>query len=129
MNLGRWRSLSYPELAFEIISRFADDIPADDLRNIITRTYSADSFQSDDITPLKTLEPELHILGLSNGPTLAFKDIAMQLLGNLFEYALEKTGERLNILGATSGDTGRARNTRCAASAASACSCCRRRAR
>ena len=66
----------------------------------------ADSFQSDDITPLKTLEPELHILGLSNGPTLAFKDIAMQLLGNLFEYALAKTGERLNILGATSGDTG-----------------------
>ena len=105
-ELARWRGLSYPELAFEIISRFADDIPADDLRNIITRTYSADSFQSDDITPLKTLEPGLHILGLSHGPTLAFKDIAMQLLGNLFEYALEKTGERLNILGATSGDTG-----------------------
>ena len=105
-ELSRWRGLSYAELAFELISRFADDIPAGDLRNIITRTYSADSFQSDAITPLKTLEPGLHILGLSHGPTLAFKDIAMQLLGNLFEYALEKTGEHLNILGATSGDTG-----------------------
>jgi len=105
-ELSRWRGLSYAELAFELISRFADDIPAGDLRNIITRTYSANSFQSDAITPLKTLEPGLHILGLSHGPTLAFKDIAMQLLGNLFEYALEKTGEHLNILGATSGDTG-----------------------
>jgi len=105
-ELSRWRGLSYAELAFELISRFADDIPAGDLRNIVTRTYSADSFQSDAITPLKTLEPGLHILGLSHGPTLAFKDIAMQLLGNLFEYALEKTGEHLNILGATSGDTG-----------------------
>ncbi len=105
-ELSRWRGLSYAELAFELISRFADDIPASDLRNIITRTYSADSFQSDVITPLKTLEPGLHILGLSHGPTLAFKDIAMQLLGNLFEHALEKTGEHLNILGATSGDTG-----------------------
>ena len=65
-----------------------------------------ESFQSEQITPLKTLEPGLHILELSNGPTLAFKDIAMQLLGNLFEYALAKTGDRLNILGATSGDTG-----------------------
>jgi threonine synthase len=105
-ELSRWRGLSYAELAFELVSRFADDIPAGDLRNIVTRTYSADSFQSDAITPLKTLEPGLHILGLSHGPTLAFKDIAMQLLGNLFEYALEKTGEHLNILGATSGDTG-----------------------
>jgi threonine synthase len=105
-ELARLRSLSYAELAFEIISRFADDIPADDLRNMIAHTYRAEAFQSDEITPLKTLEPGLHILGLSHGPTLAFKDIAMQLLGNLFEYALEKTGERLNILGATSGDTG-----------------------
>jgi threonine synthase len=105
-ELARLRSLSYSELAFEIISRFADDIPADDLRDMIARTYSAAAFQSDEITLLKTLEPGLHILGLSHGPTLAFKDIAMQLLGNLFEYALEKTGERLNILGATSGDTG-----------------------
>ncbi|MDE2366300.1 MAG: threonine synthase, partial [Betaproteobacteria bacterium] len=105
-ELEKLRGLSYPQLAFEILSLFADDIPAEDLRGIIARTYTAESFQSEEITPLKTLEPGLHILGLSNGPTLAFKDIALQLLGNLFEYALAKTGDRLNILGATSGDTG-----------------------
>ena len=105
-ELERLRALNYQELAFEIISRFADDIPAADLRAIITRTYTAEAFQSEEITPLATLEPGLHILRLSNGPTLAFKDIALQLLGNLFEYVLAKTGERLNILGATSGDTG-----------------------
>ena len=105
-DLRKLRSLNYPELAFEILSRFADDFPEDDLRDIISRTYTPASFQSKEITPLKTLEPGLHILALSNGPTLAFKDIAMQLLGNLFEYALAKTGDCLNILGATSGDTG-----------------------
>src|SRR5690349_1337613 len=105
-TLQRLRGLSYRELAFEIISRFADDVPATDLRNIIEHAYTAESFGSEEITPLKTLEPGLHILALSNGPTLAFKDIAMQLLGNLFEYALAKTGDQLNILGATSGDTG-----------------------
>lgn len=105
-ELESWRSLSYPALAYEIISRFIDDIPADDLRGIINRTYTIETFGDAEITPLKTLEPGLHILGLSNGPTLAFKDIAMQFLGNLFEYTLEKTGKELNILGATSGDTG-----------------------
>ena len=105
-ELEQWRGLSYAELAFEVLSRFADDIPATDLRGIIGRTYTEEIFHSKDITPLKTLEPGLHLLGLSNGPTLAFKDIAMQLLGNLFEYALAKTGQELNILGATSGDTG-----------------------
>lgn len=105
-ELRAWRSLSYPSLAFEILSRFIDDIPAKDLREIIDRTYTAEIFGGDEITPLKTLEPGFHILALSNGPTLAFKDIAMQLLGNLFEYTLAKSGEELNILGATSGDTG-----------------------
>ncbi|SFP45186.1 L-threonine synthase [Nitrosomonas cryotolerans] len=105
-ELERWRKLSYQSLAFEILTRFIDDIPETDLRGIIERTYTPELFGNADITPLKTLEPGLHILGLSNGPTLAFKDIAMQLLGNLFEYALEKTGDALNILGATSGDTG-----------------------
>lgn len=105
-ELNAWRGLSYPALAFEILSRFVDDIPADDLRNLIHQTYTAEVFGSADVTPLKTLEPGLHILGLSNGPTLAFKDIAMQLLGNLFQYQLAKTGDELNILGATSGDTG-----------------------
>ncbi|MDR4514796.1 threonine synthase [Nitrosomonas sp.] len=105
-ELKTWRGLSYQSLAFEILSRFADDIPAEDLRAIIDRTYTREIFGSDEITPLKTLEPGFHILALSNGPTLAFKDIAMQLLGNLFEYTLGKSGEALNILGATSGDTG-----------------------
>ena len=105
-ELEKLRGQGYQELAFEILSRFADDIPEENLRDIIGRTYTVEKFQSEEITPLKTLEPGVYILGLSNGPTLAFKDIALQLLGNLFEYALAKTGDQLNILGATSGDTG-----------------------
>lgn len=105
-QLKVWRDLSYQSLAFEILSHFIDDIPSNDLRDIVNRTYTSESFGNPEITPLKTLAPDLHILGLSNGPTLAFKDIAMQLLGNLFEYTLGKTGAVLNILGATSGDTG-----------------------
>ena len=91
-----------------MISRFATDIPAADLQTIIAKTYTAEIFGNAEITPLKTLEAELYILGLSNGPTLAFKDVAMQLLGNLFEYALGRDHAELNILGATSGDTGSA---------------------
>lgn len=105
-ELETWRGLNYSDLAFKILSNFADDIPAANLRGIIERTYTHEVFRCEEIAPLKTLEPGLHILGLSNGPTLAFKDIAMQLLGNLFECVLERTGEELNILGATSGDTG-----------------------
>src|SRR3989338_1217475 len=107
-DLQAMRGMNYRELAFEVISRFATDIPADDLKAVINRTYTKEVFQSEDITPVRTLEPGLHILGLSNGPTLAFKDVAMQLLGNLFEYALAKNGRTLNVLGATSGDTGSA---------------------
>lgn len=103
-----WRKLGYRDLAFEIFSRFMDDIPSADLRDIVDRTYTARAFGSDDITPVSALEPGLHLLHLSNGPTLAFKDVAMQLIGNLFEYVLAKRGEELNILGATSGDTGSA---------------------
>ena len=73
---------------------------------MMRRAYTAERFASDDITRLRTLAPGLHILGLSNGPTLAFKDIAMQFLGQAFEYALERAGTTMNILGATSGDTG-----------------------
>ncbi|MFB3081660.1 MAG: threonine synthase [Nitrosomonadaceae bacterium] len=105
-ELETWRGLNYSDLAFKILSNFADDIPSANLRGIIERTYTHEVFRCEEIAPLKTLEPGLHILGLSNGPTLAFKDIAMQLLGNLFECVLERTGEELNILGATSGDTG-----------------------
>ncbi|WP_250509037.1 threonine synthase [Caballeronia sp. GACF4] len=118
-ELARWRTLSYADLAFEVLSKFSDDIPADDLRSLTRKTYVAQVYSNvrheesaAQITPLKTLGMEngtpLSLLELSNGPTLAFKDMAMQLLGNLFEYALEKHGETLNILGATSGDTGSA---------------------
>jgi threonine synthase len=105
-ELAAWRKLSYADLAFEILHKFCDDIPAADLKALCAKTYTKAIFRTEAITPVKTLEPGLHILELSNGPTLAFKDMAMQLLGNLFEYALEKSGERINILGATSGDTG-----------------------
>ena len=107
-ELAALRSLSYPDLAFNLISRFVDDIPAADLKAMVHRAYRADTFGSPEITPLKTLEPDLHLLQLSNGPTLAFKDVAMQLLGELFEYVLVREGRTLNILGATSGDTGSA---------------------
>jgi threonine synthase len=107
-ELALWRDYSYPELAAALISKFTDDIPPKDLRTLVNRTYTAEVFGHAEITPLKTLEPGLHLLGLSNGPTLAFKDVAMQLLGSLFEYALARNKSELNILGATSGDTGSA---------------------
>ncbi|MBM3384220.1 MAG: threonine synthase, partial [Betaproteobacteria bacterium] len=105
-DLKAWRALGYRDLAHAILSRFMDDVP--DLRRLVDRAYTKVAFGSEDITPLATLEPGLHILGLSNGPTLAFKDVAMQLLGNLFEDTLAREGRALNILGATSGDTGSA---------------------
>jgi threonine synthase len=105
-EIARMRGLSYPALADAILARFISDIPRNELRAIIERTYTADVFGSEDITPLATLEPGLHLLRISNGPTLAFKDIALQLLGHLFEYAMREGDRRLNILGATSGDTG-----------------------
>ncbi|MFA6971266.1 MAG: threonine synthase [Gallionella sp.] len=114
-ELDAWRNLSYADLAYAVLSRFATDIPADDLKAIIAKTYTAEVYNNgradsdfSQITPLRTLVPGVHILELSNGPTLAFKDMAMQLLGNLFEYALDKQHAELNILGATSGDTGSA---------------------
>jgi len=106
--LTRWRGLSYADLAFEILSLYIDDIPADDLHALVRRTYTEQVFGSAEIVPLKKLEDGLYLQALSNGPTLAFKDMAMQLLGNLFEYELARRGEELNILGATSGDTGSA---------------------
>ena len=107
-TLDQWRTLSYPELAFEVMSLFATDIPADDLRDIINRTYTEKVFGTQAITPVRTLSDGIKIQALSNGPTLAFKDMAMQFLGNAFEYVLNKEGKELNILGATSGDTGSA---------------------
>ena len=104
----------YADLAFEILSLYIDDIPAAALKAICQKTYTEEVFGTPQIVPLKTLEapatdePGLYLEALSNGPTLAFKDMAMQLLGNLFEYELARRGEELNILGATSGDTGSA---------------------
>lgn len=100
-----WQKMTYPELAFEVMSRFVDDIPSSDLKDIINRSYS--TFNAEDITPL-VHQGDLHILELFHGPTLAFKDVALQFLGNLFEYMLAKNKSVLNILGATSGDTGSA---------------------
>jgi threonine synthase len=110
-TLQRWRSLSYSQLAFEILSLYIDDIPAADLRRLCEKTYTEAVFGSPQITPLKALQggpTPVYLQALSNGPTLAFKDMAMQLLGHLFEYELGRRGEELNILGATSGDTGSA---------------------
>ncbi|MCZ2107514.1 MAG: threonine synthase [Burkholderiales bacterium] len=111
-RLGQLRRIyaeqGYAALAFEILSLYIDDIPADDLRALCAKTYTEAVFGSAAITPVRPLEGPLHIQALSNGPTLAFKDMAMQLLGNLFEYELARRGEELNILGATSGDTGSA---------------------
>ena len=114
-DLGAMRNMNYRDLAFAVLSRLVDDIPAEDLRTIINKTYRAEVYcytrkgqNAEDITPTLKLENNLYLLSLSNGPTLAFKDMAMQLLGNLFEYVLAKKGETTNILGATSGDTGSA---------------------
>ena len=107
-TLKKWRALPYADLAFEILSLYIDDIPADDLRALCRKTYTAEVFGSEAIVPLKPLEDGVALEALSNGPTLAFKDMAMQLLGGLFEYELARRGQTLNILGATSGDTGSA---------------------
>ena len=107
-TLAKWRGLPYAELAFEVLSLYIDDIPAADLKAICAKTYTAEVFGTPDIVPLRELEDGVYLEALSNGPTLAFKDMAMQLLGNLFEYELARRGEELNILGATSGDTGSA---------------------
>ncbi len=98
-------SLDYPELAFQVMARFIDDIPAADLKSLVDRSYA--TFTHREVTPVVTTGG-VHILELFHGPTLAFKDIALQFLGNLFEYLLIESGAHMNILGATSGDTGSA---------------------
>ena len=111
---GIWAQQGYAGLAFAVLSLYIDDIPAADLKALCDQTYTEAVFGTPEIVPLKPLQapgaaaPELYLEALSNGPTLAFKDMAMQLLGNLFEYELARRGEELNILGATSGDTGSA---------------------
>jgi len=104
-QLRELAKLPYTELAFAVISRFVDDIPATDLKGLIDRSYA--SFDHPQTTPV-VKQDDIYILELFHGPTLAFKDVALQLLGNLFEYLLQKSGKRMNIIGATSGDTGSA---------------------
>ena len=113
--LARWRGVfnegasgGYAALAFEVLSLYIDDIPAADLKALCEKTYTEAVYGTPTIVPLKQLDDGFYLEALSNGPTLAFKDMAMQLLGNLFEYELARRGEELNILGATSGDTGSA---------------------
>ncbi|MDQ2151689.1 threonine synthase [Alcaligenaceae bacterium C4P045] len=107
-TLESWRGLPYAELAFEVLSLFVTDIPADELRRMTHAAYNDQVFNSEDIVPLRPLDGGLSLLGLSEGPTLAFKDLAMQFLGQVFEYVLTQRNTTLNILGATSGDTGSA---------------------
>ena len=111
-TLIRWRAVyqqqGYAALAFEVLSLYIDDIPAEDLKALCAKTYTQEVFGTAEIVPVRALEQGLFVQALSNGPTLAFKDMAMQLLGNLFEYELARRGEELNIFGATSGDTGSA---------------------
>ena len=109
-TLNSWRTLladeGYAALAAEVLKLFIDDIPAQDIEDIAARAYTSPKFAHPEIVPVTELGEGLFIGHLSEGPTAAFKDMAMQLLGELFEYELARRGETLNILGATSGDTG-----------------------
>lgn len=103
-ELDRLAELSYADLAFEVYSRFTD-VPEGDLRGLVDRAYA--TFRHPDTAPTVPLGDRF-VLELFHGPTLAFKDMAMQFLAQFFEYALEQRDEHLNILGSTSGDTGSA---------------------
>lgn len=111
-TLNSWVGLSYPELAMDILPLYITDIPKEDLSKIVNNTYNQSVFNNADIVPLKKFiykgKENFYLLGLSEGPTIAFKDLPMQLLGNLFEYVLTKRNTHVNILGSTSGDTGSA---------------------
>ncbi|THY77474.1 threonine synthase [Aureobasidium pullulans] len=115
---SKWRNLSFQELAFEIFSLYISksEIPSDDLKDIIHRSYA--TFRAKDVTPVVTLDKSknLHLMELFHGPTFAFKDVALQFVGNLFEYFLVRMNkgkegtdrQHLTVVGATSGDTGSA---------------------
>ncbi len=112
-ELTAWRTLPYHALAHAVLSKFVatDDIDSATLAALTKATYTKEVFGTDEITPLRSIygyAEGMHIQALSNGPTLAFKDMAMQLLGRLFEFELVRQNKTLNILGATSGDTGSA---------------------
>ena len=104
-KLSTWSGLTYPELAFEVIRVFSDDINDEDLKRMTRESYAG--FGHADVAPLREVG-SLQVLELFHGPTLAFKDFALQFLGELFSHILLERGQTLNILGATSGDTGSA---------------------
>jgi threonine synthase len=104
-TLERWRALTYPQLATEVLGLYATDIPREDLARMTAAAYA--DFPAG-VVPLRAIDDEITLVGLSEGPTLAFKDMAMQFLGQVLEYTLEREDSVLNILGATSGDTGSA---------------------
>jgi threonine synthase len=116
--LSRWRDYSFQDIAYEVLSLYISpsEIPSADLKDIVRRSYS--TFRDPEITPLVTLDESknLHLLELFHGPTFAFKDVALQFVGNLFEYFLVRRNEgkegaqreHLTVIGATSGDTGSA---------------------
>ena len=109
-QLEQWRSLTYSELAAEVIGLYATDIPAEDLSALTAAAYGPEHFP-DPVVPVHRLDEVaggLELVGLSEGPTMAFKDLAMQFLGQAIPYVLNRNGQVLNILGATSGDTGSA---------------------
>lgn len=106
-EISSWKDLSYPDLALKIIAPFiGDEIPAGALRKIIEESYA--EFDHPDVAPLSKLGENQWILELYHGPTLAFKDFALQVLGRLLDYVLNEKNQRVVILGATSGDTGSA---------------------
>lgn len=107
-TLESWRKLSYPELAAQVLGLYVDDIPAETLGKLVHAAYAPGVFTDEQVVPVKPLQGQTSLLGLSQGPTLAFKDMAMQFLGQVFEYELARRGTTLNIIGATSGDTGSA---------------------
>lgn len=104
-QLESWKFMTYSDLAFEVMRLYADDLPDSALRALIDKSYG--TFRHEEVTPVVSVGP-LYILELFHGPTLAFKDVALQFLGNLFEYILEESGDEMNIVAATSGDTGSA---------------------
>ncbi len=105
MTVESWRNLPYQYLAVQILKLFIDDIPQKDLETLVDHSYAR--FSHPQVTPIRKTD-DIYILELFHGPTLAFKDVALQLLGNIFEYLLKESGSFMNILGATSGDTGSA---------------------
>lgn len=104
-TLQKWQQLSYSELALEIFSLYVNnEIPRNELKQLVDDSYA--TFRDDAVTPVKRLNDGTYVLELFHGPTFAFKDIALQFLGNLYSYVSRKTNSIIHILGATSGDTG-----------------------